>query len=150
MADITPNALLSALLSAATGSDVDGMVDRLRQHAMLCAVQHQVVAAFLADPPRMLRLEDLRRTLAPLSREGAQGLIRACGFARAEHLFTALRVAAWMLLLEAGLCRREVEQYLGIWDRGSFRRACRRAGVPVLHRDLGPEDFAVAARAATA
>lgn len=145
IADITPASLLSALLSATTGRDPDDMVERLRQLELLRRVDRAVIAAFLTDPSRMLRLEDLRRALAPLSREAAQALTRSCGFQRAEHLFTALRIASWVLLVEAGLSTHEVEQYLGICDRGSFRRACRRAGVPTLRRGLRPDALAPAA-----
>jgi hypothetical protein len=137
--DVNPRSLLTALLSATTGTEVEGMAERLRGLAMFHRVEAEVVNAFLRAPARMFRLEDLRRALAPLSREAAQGLVRAAGFHRAEHLFTALRVGTGALLQEAGLEPREVEEYLGILDRGSLRRACRRAGVPALARGLCPE-----------
>lgn len=136
LADADPCSLLSALLSATTGTAMEGMSERLRRLRMLHRVEPAVVDAFLREPDRMLRLEDLRRVMAPLSREAAQGLVRAAGFQRAEHLFTALRVATGTLLFSAGLCQSKVEEYLGILDRGSFRRACRRAGVPTLGREL--------------
>lgn len=139
--EIAPGALLAAVLSAGAGSDLAGLAEQLRALRRLEAVQQRLVAAFLGNPPQAQRLADLRRALAPLSREGAQGLVRASGFARAEHLFTALRCAAWMLLVRQGLDRRQVEAYLGIADRASFRRACRRAGVPAPHRALRPETF---------
>lgn len=141
LADITPKSLLSALLSATTACDIDSIACRLRTLRLLQQVDQAVVAAFLNDPARMLRLEDLRRVMAPLSREAAQARVRACGFGRAEHLFTALRVATGTFLFEAGLSPREVEKYLGIFDRGSFRRACRRAGVPTLGRDVRAESL---------
>jgi hypothetical protein len=139
LAEVTTKSLLSALLSATTSCEVDSLSCRLRNLRMFRDVDKGLLAAFLENPSRMLRLEDMRRALAPLSREAAQARVRACGFHRAEHLFTALRLAAGSLLFEAGLSQPQVEEYLGIFDRGSFRRACRRAGVPTLARDLRPE-----------
>ncbi|HEX5727276.1 MAG TPA: hypothetical protein VFX98_17525 [Longimicrobiaceae bacterium] len=141
LAEITPATLLRAVISATSRSDVDAVGRRLQHLGKLSRVQRAVISAFLEDPRNMTRLADLRRALAPLSREGAQKLVRASGFDRAEHLFTALRCAAWVLLRAQGLERKEVELYLGIGDRAAFRRACRRAGVPTLQRSLGPEGF---------
>jgi hypothetical protein len=104
-------------------------------------VPQAVITAFLEDPAGSRRIQDLRRSLAPLSRESAQALVRSAGFPRAEHLFTALRSAAWILLMREGVNRKRIEQYLGIVDRTSFRRACKRAGVPAVHAKLRPEAF---------
>jgi hypothetical protein len=141
LSEITPPTLLRAVISATAHSDVEAVSERLQRLGRLRRVAGPLIAAFLADPTHMNRLTDLRRALAPLSRESAQALVRASGFERAEHLFTALRCAAWALLTAEGVDRRQVEEYLGIYDRASFRRACRRAGVPTLHRGLRPEVF---------
>jgi hypothetical protein len=141
LADITPATLLRAVISATTHSDVGAVAERLQRLGRLRQVRAALITAFLEEPGRMNRLTDLRRALAPLSRESAQALVRASGFERAEHLFTALRCAAWALLTSEGVERRQVEEYLGILDRASFRRACRRAGVPTLHRGLSLDEF---------
>lgn len=140
--ETTPGSLLRALLSVTIGSKIDGLENRLRRLYFLQAVDADLVTAFLANPASMLRLTDLRRAMAPLSREGAQALVRAAGYLRAEHLFTALRLAAWTVLLEAGISRASVESYLGVHDRGSFRRACARAGLPAPCRALSTERLA--------
>ena len=137
---ITPVALLQAVVSASSGSEVH-LVGELAGMEGLDRVPRPLIGAFLEHPSRMTRLTDLRRALAPLSREGAQALVHSAGFERAEHLFTALRCATWALLHRHGLNRKEVEHYLGICDRTSFRRACHRAGVPTLRGDLRPETF---------
>jgi Uncharacterised nucleotidyltransferase len=134
--DITPESLLSASILATTGWDSDELARRVLHLGRFHQVDPHVIAAFLRRPAGMTRLTDLRRALKPLSREMAQRLVRSCGFYRAEHLFTALRCATWALLMEGGVERREVERHLGIADRASFRRACRRASVPTLHRGL--------------
>lgn len=141
LADITPATLLRAVISATVHSDVGALVERLQRLGRLRRVRTTLIAAFLEEPGHMNRLTDLRRALAPLSREAAQALVRASGFERAEHLFTALRCATWALLTADGVERRQVEEYLGILDRASFRRACRRAGVPTLRRGLSPDEF---------
>lgn len=56
-------------------------------------------------------------------------LVMAGGFKRSEHLVTALRAAAWIWFARLGAHRPTFERYLGIYDRGNFRRACRRAGI---------------------
>lgn len=137
--ETTPGSLLRALLSVTVGSGLDDLENRLRRLYFLQAVDTDLVTAFLANPAGMLRLKDLRRARAPLSREGAQALVRAAGYLRAEHLFTALRLATWTVLLETGISRTIVESYLGIHDRGSFRRACTRAGLPAPCRALSSE-----------
>lgn len=136
---VTPTSLLHAIISACCGSEAGCVAAALGRMRRLRAVPHAVVTAFLQAPASMLRLNDLRRALSPLSRENAQRLVRAAGFPRAEHLFTALRCGAWVLLRRDGVSRGEVERYLGITDRTSFRRACRRAGVPAIQEHLSPE-----------
>ncbi|HEX8451324.1 MAG TPA: hypothetical protein VF647_04450 [Longimicrobium sp.] len=138
---LTPTSLLRAVVSATSGSDAECVAEQILHIARLNRVPRRLVAAFLADPARMTRLTDLRRALAPLSREGAQELVRSTGFSRAEHLFTALRCATWILLRQEGVKRCEVEHYLGIENRTSFRRACGRAGVPALNSRLCVEAF---------
>lgn len=138
---LTPASLLGAVISARSSAEVDSLAEQLQRLGKFDHVPLPLITSFLRDPGGMTRLTDLRRGLTPLSREAAQRLVRSTGFSRAEHLFTALRCAAWALLRREGLNRKEIEQYLGIGDRTSFRRACRRAGVPALHLGLCPERF---------
>jgi hypothetical protein len=138
---LTPTSLLQAMISARSGSELDSLAARLGRMGKLHLVPLPLIMAFLQSPAGMLRLNHLRRVLAPLSREKAQRMVQSAGFPRAEHMFTALRCAAWVLLKRDGVNRGEVERYLGITDRTSFRRACRRAGIPPLHQNLSPEAF---------
>ncbi len=136
---LTPTSLLRAIVAARVGSEPDTLPEQLHRLRKLALVSDALLAAFIQDPAGMTRLRDLRRALEPLSREGAQRLVRSTGFTRTEHLFTALRWAAWAILRREGMNRCEVEKYLGIVDRTSFRRACRRAGLPPLHEGLRPD-----------
>jgi hypothetical protein len=138
---LTPTSLLRAMVCARCESEIESIARQLGRMGKLQRVPQGVITAFLQDPAGLTRIHDLRRALAPLSREGAQALVRSAGYARAEHLLTALRCAAWILLMREGVDRKRIEQYLGILDRTSFRRACKRAGVPSVHVNLRPEAF---------
>jgi hypothetical protein len=138
---LTPTSLLRAMVCARCDSEIENIARQLGRMGKLERVPQAVITAFLEDPTGSMRIHDLRRALAPLSRESAQALVRAAGFPRAEHLFTALRCAAWLLLMREGVNRKTIEQYLGIIDRTSFRRACKRAGVPAIHANLRSEAF---------
>lgn len=138
---LTATSLLEAMVSVMIGADLYDVARELRSLGILARVPPQVISAFLHDPPRMRRLADLRRALGWASAERARSIVRAGGFKRAEHLFTALRCATWAILIGDGLDRGSVERYLGISDRGTFRRACVRAGVPTLHRGLARTAF---------
>lgn len=140
-ASLNPTTLIEALMAAYLSSETDGLVQRVRRCPPLQDVDEAVITAFLADPVHMTRLADLRRAFAPISRDAARILVRTCGFSRAEHLFTALRMAARHELIAHGLSRTEAEASLGIFDRSSFRRSCRRASLRVAdlypHRESG-------------
>jgi hypothetical protein len=144
--DLHPEQLLRSVISTLVKADVNQLVASVLRLPRFRNVPAGVVTAFLQNAAQMTRLQDLRRHLGPLSRPAAQELIRSSGFSRAEHLFTALRCALWILLGENGLNRAEVEQYLGILDRGSFRRACRRAEVPTLREGLRLDAFEAPSR----
>lgn len=144
--ELGPEPLLRAVISTLVKADVNQLVASVRRLPRFRDVPAGVVTAFLQNAAQMTRLQDLRRQLGPLSRPAAQELIRSSGFSRAEHLFTALRCALWVLLAENGLHRAQVEQYLGILDRGSFRRACRRAEVPTLREGLRLDAFETQSR----
>lgn len=140
---VTPASLLQAIISARCGTEAAGVAEELGHLGRLRTIPPPLITAFLQAPASMWRLNHLRKAMAPLSRESAQRLVRSAGFPRAEHLFTALRCGAWVLLKRDGVNRVEIERYLGITDRTSFRRACRRAGVPAVHEHLSPEMFNV-------
>lgn len=144
LAELCPHRLLNGLISTFVQTDVDEFVPKLRELQRFEQVPAEVITTFIRNAADMTRLQDLRRHLAPLSRCAAQDLIRSSGFDRAEHLFTALRCALWILLCECGVHRKLTEEYLGIIDLGGFRRACRRADVPALHRGLNLEAFQAA------
>lgn len=138
---VTPTLLLQAIISARCGTEAGCVAAELARLGRLQSIPPALITAFLQAPATMLRLNHLRKAMAPLSRESAQRLVRAAGFPRAEHLFTALRCGAWVLLRRDGVNRAEIERYLGITDRTSFRRACKRAGVPAIQEQLSPETF---------
>lgn len=138
---LTPTSLLRAMISARSGTETGSIAGQLQRLRRFERVPPDLITAFLEHPAAMTRLRDLRRALGPISRESAQQLVRSSGFPRAEHLFTALRCAAWVLIKSDGVNRKEISKYLGICDRTSFRRACRRAGIPALHAELCPEAF---------
>lgn len=141
LAELCPHRLLNGLISTFVQTDVDEFVPKLRELQRFEQVPTEVITTFIRNAADMTRLQDLRRHFAPLSRCAAQELIRSSGFDRAEHLFTALRCALWVLLCECGVHRKLTEEYLGIIDLGGFRRACRRADVPALHRGLKLDAF---------
>jgi hypothetical protein len=141
LSEMTPATLLRAMVSVTIRHDFKSLAERLQRLGRFRHVSAALITAFLEEPAQMNRLTDLRHSLAPLSREAAQAMVRSGGFKRAEHLFTALRSATWTLLTTEGVDRYRVEEYLGIGDRSSFRRACRRARVPALRRGLRAEMF---------
>lgn len=128
--DVNCTSLLHATISAALGTDIDVIGRDLAALDVFTNLPTRLIQRFLRDPRRMYRRCDLQRTLPSLSRERAQAFVRSLGFERAEHLFTTLRCATWLLLIERGIERRHVERYLGIEDRPTFRRSCVRAGLP--------------------
>ena len=65
-----------------------------------------------------------------MSPEVGRKVVHRAGFARAEHLFAALRYESWQWFAGHGFERSVFEDYLGIVDRSHFRRACQRAGLP--------------------
>ncbi len=128
--DVSGPTVLRAAISAALGTDIDSVSRVLASRDEFSRLAPQIIEQFLRDPQRMQRRRDLQRAFPSLSRERAQAVVHASGFDRAEHLFTALRLATWGLLIDRGLDRGHVEHYLGISDRTTFRRSCYRAGVP--------------------
>lgn len=127
--ELTPATLLRAILSANLGTSLERLSHELADSELLAGVPTAVIDGFLRSPTSFTRQRDLRRVLPTLSRDRLRVTIRQCGFARAEHLCTTLRLLTWSLLVQHGVDRRATEQYLGIADRATFRRACRRAGL---------------------
>jgi hypothetical protein len=134
---LTPGRLLAAVMGAASSTvgDVLGALD------MFQPLPAHLIAAFIREPNRFHRVQDLRRALH-ISRDAAREVVRSTKrFTRTEHLFAALRVALWAFLTSEGVDRSVVEEYLGVQDRGHFRRACARAGAPRPHLGVTLKDF---------
>lgn len=91
---------------------------------------HRLLELFLTWPRRMSSVRDIGRALA-ISKKRARLLVKALGFRRAEHLFTYWRSELWIWLVHRGVKREACEHFLGVRDRGNFRRACIRAHVEI-------------------
>jgi hypothetical protein len=138
---VGPASLLKALVVAGLGTQADFVATHLAEVDMWGRVPPDLIQAFLREPTTMRGLRDVRHSLN-LSRAKSQELIRCrAGLGRAEHLFAALRCATWVLMIGEGLARLPVEEYLCITDRPTFRRACRRAGVPAPHLGMSLAAF---------
>jgi hypothetical protein len=126
---INPRSALRAIVSTTLGSNVLKVEEALRWAGPLGEVPESLLRAFLANPPGFRRRSDLRLIFPNKSRRGQQHFVRSLGFQRGEHLFTTMRFLTKSALVDAGLRREVVDEYLGITDGASFRRACRRARV---------------------
>jgi len=122
---LTPERLLQAMMQVAGLGSANELARRLC--SKFPSLPIRLVEAFVAYPRDMNRLTDICRALGA-SRALARRLVQEAGHHRAEHLLTALRTEAWLWFSETGTDRRTFERYLGIWNRGSFRRSCSRAG----------------------
>ncbi len=124
VADLRPDALLAAMVRARVSgvpSSLSGLFD---------GIPAKLVRAFLWAPGRMHTLAEIAGSLR-LPPAGSQQLIRDAGFGRVQHCTTWMTAETWIWLMTVGAAREVVEEYLGIVDRSDFRRACRRAGIPV-------------------
>lgn len=135
--DLTPRNLLQAMLRLTLGKNATTIETDLTSSPGLRRVPHALVDAFLAAPKQMLRLHDVQRALR-ISQWAARKLVHSAGFTRAEHLFTMMRAEVWRWCASRGMERAMFEHYLGIRDRSTFRRACRRAGIQPLEARQGP------------
>jgi hypothetical protein len=118
-----------AIIRCVATNGVRGLAAHLSSQPVFASVPKRVVSAFALHPVRPRGLADLCHVLAVSPAVGRQVVHRA-GFARAEHLFAALRYESWRWFAGHGFERSMFERYLGIGDRSHFRRACQRAGLP--------------------
>jgi hypothetical protein len=122
--DLTPITLLEGLLTGYFGVGLG------HAPASLGRLPPRLLRAFLAESRSIHTLGDLARG-AGFSVGNLRALERDLGVPRFEGLLARLRAETWKWLVAKGVDRRVVEDYLGIADRSNFRRACRRAGIPV-------------------
>ena len=106
-----------------------GLAAHLSSQPVFAGIPASVVSAFALHPVRLRALADLCQMLAVSPAVGRR-IVHRAGFARAEHLFAALRYEAWQWFAGHGFERSMFEAYLGIRDRSHFRRSCQRAGLP--------------------
>lgn len=144
--NLTAETLLRAMVGATSQGPAGPLAVKLHlaSHPQFQFVPVQSIEAFLQSPRNMVRLSDICRALR-VSRAEARRMLRSAGFERAEHLCTALRAETWIWFAQRGLQRTVFEHYLGISDRGTFRRACSRAVVTVpwrRDRPTSPDDVA--------
>ena len=130
VADLTPAATLEAIVRATSGISQTSLTEYLAATPVCRGIPSALVEAFVAAPRDRVLLTDVCFTLNA-SREAARAIVRAAGFELVAHLYTAMRAESWIWFARQGFARAEFEQYLGITDRPTFRRACRRSGVPV-------------------
>ncbi len=128
--ELTCSKLLQTLVRVTQTVSKGTLAEHLVQIGSGHSIPPELVERFLDGPDRMFHLTDICRALF-LSRKAARCLVHSCGFARGEHLCTALRAVAWCWFARQGICRFEYERFLGIKDHRTFRRSCQRAGVPV-------------------
>lgn len=88
------------------------------------------MTSFLRAPRRIRKRLDLELAL-DRSRAWVRSMTEGAGFDRVTFLLTALRAQAWVVLITRGVALPAVQDYLGVQDRSTFRRACHRADVPV-------------------
>lgn len=123
LADLQPSSLLAAILRAKAHVALDDLPPALAR------IPRPMVEAFLADPASLRTVGDAGSAMGMSSRS-VRATVRAAGFPRFERCLVWLRVETWRWL--AGhVDRPTLEACLGVTDRSDFRRACRRAGVPV-------------------
>jgi hypothetical protein len=96
----------------------------------LAQLGESLLDALLLAPALGWTLDDLAGALEVSTAE-ARRRLRAAGFRHPQHLLATFRARAWEGLVAVGFARAPVEQYLGIPDHKTFRRACGRAGVAV-------------------
>lgn len=122
--DLTPVTLLEGLLSARFGIDVTDVPSSLSQ------VPLALLRGFLGRPRAFRTIRDAARACGCSAAE-LRAVERKWECRRFEELVTRLRAGTWRWLRSAGVDRSVVEDHLGIKDRSDFRRACRRARIPV-------------------
>ncbi len=127
---LTPATLFRAMAETSHAATATLLRRYLVGHPAFRNVHGALIDAFVQEPGRMKRLANICRVLQ-VSRAHARKMLVSSGFRRAEHLWTAMRAEAWCWFASQGLKRSLFEKQLGITDRRTFRRACRRASVAI-------------------
>lgn len=120
--------LANAMASATTESGRDDLLAELLSASQFAWLPWRLIDAFVRQPAALQTTVDFARALG-ISGSRVRQLVLAGGFKRSEHLVTALRATAWIWFARLGVKRSAFEPYLGIYDRGNFRRSCRRASI---------------------
>ena len=132
ISDLTEEGLLQAIVNA-TDSQVPNLLGlklHLASHPGFRLVPAALIDRFVEEPAEVSRLCDIRKTLGKSSAV-CRTLLHSAGFERVEYLRTALRAEAWIWFAQRGFRRALFEKRLGIRDKTTFRRSCRRADVAV-------------------
>jgi len=122
--ELTPVTLLGGLLGARFGIDLSDVPARLSR------VPPALLRGFLRSPRAAGTIRGFSRA-SGLAVDALRAMEKDLGCTRFEALVTRLRAGVYRWLASAGVDRTVVQDYLGIKDRSDFRRACRRAGIPV-------------------
>ena len=127
--DLTPERMLRVLF-ASEGGSTETLSEYLSTLLPGRPESRPLVTLFASAPAATARVEAVARAVRYHKRR-VPDLVHALRFERLEHLWTYLRAESLVWLTHQGIRRKPVERFLGIFDRSNFRRACRRAGVPV-------------------
>lgn len=130
LSDLNAASLLQLLIRLTTAVDVYGLAGYLQSVQRFGQLPKKFLQAFVFDPTRMRALDDIAHA-ARGTRRDARAIVTAGESDQPEHLFVALKSESYSWLTAQGFARSAIEGYLGIGDRSTFRRACRRAGVAV-------------------
>ncbi len=120
--------VVNAMASVTSENSRDGLLTELVSAPQFAWLPWRLIEAFVRQPAALQTTIDFARALR-ISPPRVRQLVRVGGFKRSEHLVTALRGAAWIWFARLGVKRSAFERHLGIYDRGNFRRSCRRAGI---------------------
>jgi hypothetical protein len=134
--DLDHERMSRAIIRCVATNGVSGLAAHLASQGAFSGVPERILRAFVLHPKCLRTLRDVCRVLA-VSPSAARALVREAGFRRSEHLFAALRAESWAWFHRQGFRSAVFECYLGIWDRSDFRRACRRAALPLPWNRVG-------------
>ena len=135
--DLSSQALLHAIVRSTLGVGLEALETHVLSVPQFAHIPVELLAAFLETPRRFHRLSDISGALT-ISDSSARTVVKNAGFERAEHLLAALRATAWSWFAKERVDRQAFEDYLGISNRATFRRACFRAGIEPPWRQTAP------------
>jgi hypothetical protein len=124
---VTAETVARAVAEAMTRTNLT-LREYLTDHPLVADIPLRVISGFVDAPLACKGLKDLARIL-DTSVWKARVVVRELGIARTAHLWTRMRCASWVWMVDKGLPPRVAETTLGMPDRATFRRSCRRANV---------------------